>query len=401
MTTGDERTVPAVLRQGEWATVPVRRTVLAVVHTLAYAQRVMDVVGLLRADPRIQIVFTAAPHAFGAGVAEHLLHRGIAVVPWRQAVTAEFDLALAAGSQGIDRVRAPLIRLPHGAGHIKLLRRAGNGEDRTPGMLSRRHLVHDGRVVPAAIAFSHERDLRALARSCPEALPVATVVGDPCHDRIVAGLPRRAAYRRALGLSGDERLVVVASTWGRSAAFGHFATLLPRLLAELPGDRYRVVVLAHPNVWAAHGSWQIRGWLADSLRRGAVLVPPEADWEPLLIASDVIIGDHGSVTAYGTLTGVPILMACRPGRDIAADSPAAALAAVAPALSPTEPLPDQLRSAAERYRREDHQRIGALLSSEPGRFNACMRTLMYRLLGLDEPTSPPGPDQRPLPPPTA
>ncbi|WP_059008570.1 hypothetical protein [Streptomyces specialis] len=367
-------------------------------HTLPYAHRLKHIIALLRSDLRVNVVFTVAPHAFGAGVPEHLRDEGITVVPWKDAVRTEFDLALAAGSQGIDQIRAPLIRMSHGAGHIKLLRRVRDGEPRTPGLLSRRNLVRAGRVVPAAVALSHERYLDVLADSCPEALPVAAVVGDPCHDRIVAGLPRRDAYRRAFGLDEGQRLVTVTSTWGPSSAFGRLDALLPRLLGELPADRYRTAVLVHPNVWAGHGGWQVRGWLAECRRRGVTLIPPDADWESWLLGSDGIIGDHGSGTAYGSLTGVPILMARHPGRDIASDSPAAALAALAPALSPAHPLPDQLRYAAERYRYEDYRRVGSLLTSEPGRFNELMRSLMYRLLGLGEPAFAPDTDPAPLPP---
>jgi hypothetical protein len=63
--------------------------------------------------------------------------------------------------------------------------------------MGRRYLMWDGAVVPAAVALAHREEL---ARSCPEALPVAEVVGDPCYDRIDASLPLRPAYRRALGL---------------------------------------------------------------------------------------------------------------------------------------------------------------------------------------------------------
>ncbi|WP_332888288.1 hypothetical protein [Streptomyces carminius] len=109
------RTAPAVLQQGQWATRTGCRQVLAIAHTVPYAQRLREVVELLEPDLRIQVVFTVAPHAFGAGVARHLRETGFEVVPWKQAAGAGFDLALAAGSQGIDQVRAPVLRMPHGA----------------------------------------------------------------------------------------------------------------------------------------------------------------------------------------------------------------------------------------------------------------------------------------------
>ncbi|MGW7517393.1 hypothetical protein ACWGJ2_17565 [Streptomyces sp. NPDC054796] len=368
---------------------------------MTYAQRLREVFELLESDLRVQVVFTVAPHAFSEGVTDYLRSMGIEVIPWKLALATEFDVALAAGSQGIDQLRARVIRLSHGAGHIKLLRRpAGHtvGAPRTGGMLSRQHLVRDGKVVPAAVAFSHERDLEVLAESCPEALPVASVVGDPSHDRILASLPHRARYREALGLRPGERLVVVPSTWGVSSSFGHLGSLLPRLLAELPPGRFRVAVLAHPNVWAGHGGWQVRAWLSDCRRRGIALVPPEDDWQSLLVAGDWIIGDHGSVTAYGALARVPILMARYPAREVTADSPTAVLARVAPALSPLHPLEDQLRYAADHYRPAAYEPVAARISSAPGAYRRRMRALLYAQLGLSEPAYPVRTEPAPVPP---
>lgn len=379
---------PALAQGGQWLTMRGCKSVLVIFHTVVYARRLREVFSLLAADFRVQVVFTVAPHPFGAGLSRYLRLLGIATIPWEQALQMRFDLALAAGSRGVEQVRAPVIRLSHGAGHNKPLREQEDPQGaatRTPGMLSRNHLVHEGRLVPAALGLSHERDLRDLALSCPEAVPVATVVGDPSHDRILASVPRRAEYRRALGVSADQKLLLITSTWGPSSAFGRIDALLPQLLSQLPDRRYLVAVLVHPNVWAGHGPWQVRGWMADCLQRGIVLVPPEEEWEGLLLAADEIIGDHGSVTAYGTLTGAPILLTHSPERTCTAGSPAALLAAVAPVLSPSRPLADQLRYAAEVYRADDYAQVRALLTSEPGRFHHRMRALMYRLLGLGEP----------------
>lgn len=402
MSVGGRRIAPALIQQGQWLTVPDCKRILVVVHTIPYAYRLRDVVSLLESDLRVQAVFTVAPHAFGEGVARYLRRMGISLVGWDQAVRQDFDLALAAGSRGIDQVRAPLLLTSHGAGHIKLLRAAEGaaaGETGVPGGLSRTRLTYQGRVVPAAIALSHEEGLRVLGRSCPEALPVASVVGDPCVDRITASLRLRRAYRHALGLRRGQRLILVSSTWGPSSSFGRFDALLPRLVGELPQDTYRTAVLVHPNVWAGHGGSVVRGWLAGFRRRGIVLLPPRTDWQPLLIAADWIIGDHGSVTAYGALTGVPIVMARFPERGVAAGSPGALLARTAPALSPVAPLSEQLEHVARNHRPEAFREAAARLSSEPGGFNRLMRALLYRLLGLGEPAYAPAVEPAPLPPP--
>lgn len=379
----------------EWLTLVGRKTVLVVVHTLVYGKRLLDTLSLLEADFRVQVVFTAPPHVFGDEVPRFLRQLGGAVLPWDEAVRMTFDLALAAGPRGVERISAPLLTLPHGAGYLK---RLATGPHPGVAGLRRQDLAPGGRL-PAAVAVPHHAELSVLERHCPEALPLAQVVGDSAHDRIVASLPARAAYRRALGLSDGEELVVVVSTWGTQSSFGRFETLLPRLMAELPAGRFRSVILVHPNVWSGHGSWQVRAWLARCARLGIAVLAPEADWRAVLVAADHIIGDHGSVTLYGTLTGAPILLASSPEREINPSSPAATLATTAPALSPAHPLVAQLEYAGAEYRPEEYARIAGRITSEPGRFNRNMRRLMYRLLRLGQPAH--EPETVPLPEPPA
>lgn len=384
---------------GRWRTVPARKTVLVLVHTEVYGRRLQDLLPLLASDLRIEVVFTIAPHAFNGGVARYLRGLGATVIPWAEAVRTTFDLALAAGSQGMEQVRAPLVRISHGAGHMSLARAqegaAEHGLPREPGGITGRdHLTWKGAVVPRAVALAHRDDLRALRQWCPEALPVAEVVGDPAYDRVAASLPFRERYRAELGLGAGRHLVLLTSTWGRRSAFNRLEALLPRLLAELPRRTYQVAMLVHPNVWAKHGPWQVKAWLADCRRAGVLLLPPEVDWRAPLIAADSVIGDYGSVTLYATMTGAPILLSRYPYQDANPLSPGVALAMAAPALSPHRPLADQLAYAAAEYPRREYARIARRISSEPGRFNRRMRRLMYRVLGLGQPAY--APDTEPV-----
>ncbi|MFD4629275.1 hypothetical protein ACFVYR_05140 [Streptomyces sp. NPDC058284] len=372
----------------QWRTLPHCKRVLVVVHTEVYGSRLRELLPLLESDLRIQTHFTVAPHAFNAGVERVLRTLGNTVLPWEAALRMEFDLVLAAGSQGVHRLRGPLLRIPHGAGHIKLSRLADHrdpGAPRTVGELGRQYLTRHGKVVPKALALAHREELATLARTCPEALPVSEVVGDACHDRLVASLPLRGRYRTALGLRPGQRLVLVSSTWGPGSSFNGLDALLPRLLTELDPARHLVAILVHPNVWSGHGDWQVRSWLAVAQRRGIVVLPPDTDWRVPLIAADWVIGDHGSVTLYATLTPATLLLARFPVTDINPDSPAAELARTAPSLSPVHPLAEQLAYARTECPTEEYERIGRRISSEPGRFARNARKLMYRLLGLGEP----------------
>ncbi|MQY06557.1 UDP-N-acetyl glucosamine 2-epimerase [Actinomadura macrotermitis] len=391
MSGNEWRRVPVGPDAGRWATRTGCRTVLLIVHTVTSGQRLLDAARLLENDLRVQTVFTQGPDVFGEGVPEFLAGLGAATVPWAQAVQTRFDLAVAASYGGLHEVHAPLIVMPHGAGFTKFAAaRAGRAVgSRLVYGLDPQRLVHDGALIPSAIALPHTADRAALARSCPAALPVASVVGDPAYDALVASRDRRSSYQVALGAGDGRKLVVVTSTWGRNSLLGRRPELWSRLLSDLPGDGFQVVTLLHPNLWSAYGTWQIRAWMADHLRRGLRLVPPEADWRGVLAAADWVIGDHGSATVYAAVMGVPVLLGGFHDADVSPGSPAARLGEAAPRLTGRGSLHRRLVRAAAEFRPEALRQVTARITSEPGRFGRNMRQLMYRQLRLPQPASVP------------
>jgi hypothetical protein len=383
------RQVPVGLDAGRWITRTGCKTVLVVVHTVTLGQRLVGILPLFESDRRVQVVFTAVPDPFGNGVAGLLRRLDGIVIPWEQATRTAFDLALAAGHASVHELHAPVIVMPHGAGRNKLvLRRDGGGAVAACGVygLEAQNLVQGGRVVPAAIVLSHRAELAVLGRQCPEALPVAEVIGDPCYDQLTVSKPLRVAYRQTLGVPEGVRLVVTASTWGTKSLFGQLAELNDRMLAELPRDRYRVVSLMHPNVWYGQGPRQVRAWLGSAMRRGLALVPPDSEWLGAIVASDVV-GDHGSTAVYAAAAGAPVILGTFPDEDVAPGSAAALLAASALRLRLDCPIARQLDDAVARHRTELSGSVAARITSEPGQFRRNMRRLIYRMLGLSQPSS--------------
>ncbi|KPH98444.1 hypothetical protein OK074_6272 [Actinobacteria bacterium OK074] len=255
--------------------------------------------------------------------------------------------------------------------------------------------MHDGAVIPAAIVLSHYEQLERLRRTCPEAVPVAVVAGDPCLDQLRAALPFRPAYREALGVAPWQKLVLVSSTWGRDALLGSPARdTVRRALAELPADEYRVAVAVHPNAWFAHGPWQFRSWLAPLVDAGLLLPDPDTDtWKALLCAADHLIGDHGSLTLYGLALGLPVTLGAFAHARVAADSPMGRLGDLAPRIRSGHPLLAQLGAVPGTLRN-----LGGDVTSRPGESAALLRELFYTWLKLPEPERPATPRAVPLPP---
>lgn len=373
------------------------RTVLLMVPTMAAGARLLDLVPLLEADFRLQLAITV-PHAGQAwhGLDEFVRNTGMLVMPWQQAIQHDWDLVLTASHRHIDQVHGRVLVLPHGAGATRSRRfsRKSGGATRATTGLDRELLTHRGRLIPSALALTHEAELEVLRETCPEAEDVAVVAGDICLDRMSASLPLRDQYRAALGIAGDQTLVTISSTWSTDSTIGTHPEIYGRVLDELGrvDAAARVAAVVHPAVFAAHGRWQVRSWLAAAGRDRVLVVPPDEGWRAVMIASDVVLGDHGSTTAYAAAIGRPVSLVTVPRPLLRPGSVAATLASRVPLLDHDRPLLPQLRTAAT-----CQTEVSGVISSRAGRAAHELRAVMYRLLGLDAPPWPARPASVPLP----
>ncbi|MFJ5265482.1 hypothetical protein ACIQAC_33950 [Streptomyces sp. NPDC088387] len=321
-------------------------------------------------------------------------------MPWEQLAEAAPDLILSA-SENIDVPEGdcPVLVLPHGVGFQKLVPDSRGPHERLSGVVPD-SLLESGR---AWMAVSHPSQEEQLLATHPKAAGHTLLVGDPCLDELLSSGPMRPAYREALGVREDQKLVMVSSTWGPTSLLGTQPDLPARLLAQFSYDEYKVGAIVHPNVWSAHGSWQLRTLQAAALDAGLLLMPAVHAWRPALVAADVLVGDHGSVSLYGASLGTPVLLAAF-GADAVPGTAVHAMADLAPRLNPRGDLHEQIEAAVREHTPERYAPVVARAFAEPGGALARLRTALYRLLRLPEPaTEPPQPLAVPLPsvPPTA
>ncbi|MGW0732752.1 hypothetical protein [Streptomyces sp. NPDC002851] len=373
-----------------WSTFHGERTVVAAVRTVTSATRILETLPtLLRDDPRITLVFAYDPtSAFNEGVLDLLRDSGCRIMPWEQLGWYEPDLIVSASENiNVPEGECPVLVLPHGVGFQKYVPDSRTPHTRLSGVVPDA-LLEAGR---AWLAVSHPDQEAQLLASHPKTAGHTLLVGDPCFDELHTSLPRKARYRRALGVPDRHRLVVVSSTWGGTSLLGRHSDLPTRLLAELPYDAYRVAAIVHPNVWSAHGAWELRRLLASALDSGLILLPPVHTWRAGLVAADLVVGDHGSVTLYGAALGKPVLLAAF-GDDAVPGTAIAALGARTPHLDPEADLHDQVERVAEGH---DPDRSAELTTrhafAEPGHALPRLRASLYRLLRLPEPTHGPAP----------
>ncbi|MFE6773042.1 hypothetical protein ACFVFD_29125 [Streptomyces fimicarius] len=383
--------VPVGADAGRWSTFHSGKTLVVAARTVTSTVRVLECLpALLRGDNRVNVVFAHDPtSAFNAGVLDLLHDAGCRVIPWEQVNQAEPDLILTASENiEVPEGHCPVLVLPHGIGFQKHVPDSRGPGDRLSGVVPD-SLLESGR---AWLAISHPSQEEQLLASHPKAAGRTLLVGDPCYDELLVSADRADTYRRALGVPDRHRLVVLSSTWGGGSLIGRHPELAARVLGALPYDEFRVAAILHPNVWAGHGSWQIRNILAPALDAGLMLIPHIHAWRSALVAADVVVGDHGSVTLYGAALGKPVLLGAF-GNESVEGTSVAALGRAAPRLDDRGDVHGQITSALTGHAPDRFAAIVEGAFDQPGRALARLRAALYDLLELTEPTQAAPPDR--------
>ncbi|MFI5615934.1 hypothetical protein [Streptomyces sp. NPDC051567] len=385
----DERVlVPVGPDAARWRTFGGDRTLVVAARTVTSLVRVLDVVPeVVHDDPRITVVFAYDPtSAFNNGVLDLLRSLGCRTLPWPQLSEVAPDLLISASENiQVPPGDCPVLVLPHGVGFQKRVPDSAGPGTRLSGLVSEELLA----ARRAWLAVSHPDQAAQLAAAHPGTVGRTVLVGDPCYDRLRASSRWRDRYRSALGVLPGQRLVMVSSTWGEGSLAGSCPGLPTELLAQLPADEFRVALVLHPNVWSGHGAWQVRIVQQSALEAGLITVDPTDGWQQTLVASDLVIGDHGSVTLYGAATGRPVLLGAF-GSEAVPGTAGYALRTAAKRLEAGRPLRAQLEAAMAGHRPDRFAEVAAGAFAEPGEAMSRLRELVYGLLGLARPEHPPG-----------
>lgn len=361
-----------------WLTFKMSRAVLAVVRNPSSLTRLLDVISLLEGDHRIQLLFTIDHGSIGQRDAEVTLRNmGALVLPRSQVVRTSFDLIIAThASSFLAELRGPLLVLSPFASTLKPCPRVLAKSRMLLKQRLRDAIVRDGVVVPAVIGLAQDSQMAELKTVSLKAAKRARIVGDPSFDRMLASQPRRNHYRAALGVEPGKRLVIITSTWGTESLLANYPDLVDQLVIGLPLDEYRVALVMHANVWSVHGEWQVRAYLRSAIEGGLILVAP-GGWQAALVAADVVIGDHGSMTSYAAALGHPLLW-------VGSDPPGSSGGTGDRHLRNAAPLDmaSDLREQVESMCAVDTATLDG--SQPPARSWKILRKLLYELLDIPE-----------------
>jgi hypothetical protein len=325
--------------QSRWDTLASIK-VLCVARTGASAIRLLEICRTFQDDLRFHFVFTVDDGSeFSDGVEELLSRMETRLHPWDEIASLDYSLTLTA-SENIDftRLRGPVLVFQHGVGFHKYVPDSESSGDRLSGLVPEAALK-SGLIRMAISHPSQEEQLRA---ANPATAGTTVLIGDPQFEQLLDSAGHRQHYRRLLGL-GDRRFVLLSSTWGQTALIGTRPRLPAEILAAMPHDETTVGLVLHPNIWSRYGPFQLRAWFAAAREAGLLLFPPELGWQAALIAADLVVGDHGSVSLLAAAVGKPLLLAAS-GAEIVPGTSAELLSERATRLRRDRPLRPQLEA---------------------------------------------------------
>ncbi|RLK59076.1 hypothetical protein CLV68_3558 [Actinokineospora cianjurensis] len=371
---------------------PRDRRVCVVLRTRTDLSRVLDVLRAIDGDDRLAIFWTVNEGSqFGGKLRDPLALLDVRLIDWEIARTMEFNLVIAAHTDdALGELLGPVATMAHGTGYNRRVLYRTLDLDAPVG-LSTAELVRDGVIVAAAIGLSCESQVEQLSRANPSAMPFAFQMGDPTWDRMLANLGSRDLIRHRLGVTPGQKLVGISSTWGHDSTIGYDPRLVNRVLAALPHDEYRVVLILHPNVWTLHSGFSVRGLLSAASEAGLITVMPTSDWPAALIATDAFIGDHGSVSVYAAALGRPFLFAGRGDDELVKGSTTLDFVRAARPLDPAVDLRDQIVDVMATYAASGVTEVARQAMGNSGESLRLLQARFYELMALDPPAQVPHP----------
>ncbi|MBO0822117.1 MAG: hypothetical protein J2P26_14870, partial [Nocardiopsaceae bacterium] len=144
--------------------------------------------------------------------------------------------------------------------------------------------------------------------------------------------------------------------------------------------------ILHPNVWTWHGDYSLRLWLSRARSAGLMVMPPEGSWQSLLIAADLVIGDHGSVTLYGAALDRPVLLAGDSAKaTVVPGAPPDELAETADRLIDGPPLAAQVTASISAHREGRFASLTGRMFARRGEAAETLRDFLYSRLRLPVP----------------
>lgn len=194
----------------------------------------------------------------------------------------------------------PILRIPHGAVGKRV-----EGELYAFGS----RCYDKNRNIPYTRIFVYSENERRIAIEMdPQFSEKIVVVGNLKSERLLEKSRSRDEIRHQLGISQDETLVFMVSTYGPNCLLNTVGDALFSEARRVSG-KFRFALSIHPIEHMAKREAE-SDWHESLLtlkNDGFLVLECGEDWENYLVACDVILTDHTSLTSYGVALGKPYI----------------------------------------------------------------------------------------------
>ncbi len=243
--------------------------------------------------------------------------------------------------------------------------------------------MHRGRVFFSRM-FEASEDAAHWAMAYNPALKGRVVaVGDLAADRLLALRSERERLRSEMGYIPNERVVLFQSTFGPSSLMETYGRGVIEALVRLASTGgLKCILQSHPKHWAGPDSTWRDILLSQEGKPGVRILHAGEDWVPAMIASDLAVTDHTSLTLTYSLLGKPILFFQHPDTVHLPGGPFEHLARILPRLSSPENLAADLDRAEREFPASEVAKVTEIILSYPGEAAPRMRRELCKSLNL-------------------
>ena len=268
----------------------------------------------------------------------------------------------------------PMLRIPHGA--------VGKYEEGELYAFGSKCYDKNRNIPYTRIFVYNESEKRIAIKMDPRFSDKVVVIGNLKSERLLEKSINRDEIRDQLGIKQDEVLVFMASTYGPNCLLN---TVGNSLLSEARrvGGKFRFALSIHPKEHSIKKQ-QETNWAEtlSSLRNdGFLVLEVGEDWENYMLACDIILTDHTSLTSYGVVLGKPYIYTPVSDNVIENYSLAWHLMSISPILLiDASNLMECLMFATNEYRFERLTELTKMVNFYPGEAKARTRKEVYDIL---------------------
>ena len=214
------------------------------------------------------------------------------------------------------------------------------------------------------------------------------VVGDIGTDEMMELNQKRSELRKKAGYSENDTVVLIMGTWQGDSLMETIGEEIVAQSVQIKND-YRFIFSTHPRHWngtyAKQNPWG--QYLCEHEQEGLDVLRQSDSWDEAAVICDMAISDHTSVGVKYALLGKPLMYIARREGLVSPGTFGHQLYESLPRLNTPSELRGLLQNAQASYPYDELKHIAQDINAFPGDATKNVRTELYRLLEIPEPTT--------------